>query len=1143
MSRIPIGTTNNTSVTIPTTDYNLVGFMNGRSVDLLKITTVKSYRVKFNMRLRSYTNLYAITPVYEVTSDYYILKDKVTGENYPASMLQYVVLSQTSTLPSNTVFTNVEEHLSSITSTTVTGTLLPDDIRELYSVIQFKTGSGSFVAGSERKAISLFYSNSPLVLELNSTYDDDGDSTNGDIKLWLQYQYMTSAGVESDVNLNEQNGYYITLGDNYATNFTLRYWSSASDNMIDTTYTDISDTTNNLTILSGNYIGSQNQYVHITSWEQNSYRLDVSYETFATSDDTLVLKIVKNSNSAVHYVVKLKNHNVLNTPIYIASGKEDVWRIVSKIGIDQGTATVNQITKGTIYDETSFGLNGGPTTNILACENGVYLHKTGLDLTTITTPGKYIQFNLLQDQVSYDLVGSASATVSNFNKVDHPSTVYPFYASGTLQNFDASGTAIPARATATRYRHTGSSNTFSKSLNFKYYRGYLGTQGVNQTYDIVRNLTDALWAFSKNSEPDKQYYQRVPVYNYTAVLDEFQFSNNAQPLLNSSRFNGLNLKLDFNYSMLSDIDQRTYTIYSMGDDVEISISNPNYNNSPPVIINTSLKSYMLYEFSGTNYNNTNVGLKIKSLRLKFNSSKIFGVTTTNMQNKTWTLKLNSEELQIYRIQKDLGNPTTAGSSLNNDNLNSAPTVWGPKLYSANYEDSVTGITIPGYVIKRQANVNYNKSISYFVIARPRLRFFCLSNGTCPNIPITYNDYSALNLKQFCLAVKDPSGNVLEQSYNPFAASFNIVDINNVSTPFINTASITNDVTFININRKHMFQYDASPASTSGNPSKYELIVKGTTTTIKLCQGLGTDDSTVLATLFGPAPATDLLSLPGINGVGLLKKLSAIGADFGVNLAFLQTALSPWVNGDAQIFGIENNNNVHFTVPCFFQKNLETIRLDLPTGPGTRLNLYTREIIKDTTVTPPSYSVVLYKYNANANNIDWNNQSPIEKQVVTAYFNSRSKKIISLPARVFQQTAIESFADLLAKITRTDISGISWQNDTSYSKSVWLSVCSLNKDCVLSTMPKMFAPPNPLGYSKITIVTRGKYLEVKDKLGNTVFEINHDNIVLSPLVSTGGLLLQTMYNQVAPSTYDVADSTSGVSQMIQGSIYGFNKQLS
>jgi hypothetical protein len=338
----------------------------------------------------------------------------------------------------------------------------------------------------------------------------------------------------------------------------------------------------------------------------------------------------------------------------------------------------------------------------------------------------------------------------------------------------------------------------------------------------------------------------------------------------------------------------------------------------------------------------------------------------------------------------------------------------------------------------------------------------------------------------------------------------------------------NNITFNEVSPyKRYAEYD-----TDANNCPHRILVKGSNSTITLRSKLAGEASpTTLYTILDDAPLSDLIQSND-------SELTITGIEnaSGCTVSFVQTTEAPYCLSASEIMGSESNN-ITFTVPFFFISDSDSgFNLDLPVGPGTVVNMYTRNIVNNA----GTYKVVLYKYlpyaNVAPNLLDWNDYRADNKGVVTVKFEHRYKKEIDIPQRCLQHDDIDTLYDLLDKVEYSTIANASWVPDITYTQNTapWFSFCSLTKSAMRSILPKFFTPPTTQGHKKMNVITRSKLILAKDKLGNVIFEVDHDGIIRAPFMSTSAFVNnQDNVGQVAPSS---------LSDVIRRSVIGFSRKL-
>ena len=203
----------------------------------------------------------------------------------------------------------------------------------------------------------------------------------------------------------------------------------------------------------------------------------------------------------------------------------------------------------------------------------------------------------------------------------------------------------------------------------------------------------------------------------------------------------------------------------MGDNVSFTIVNPNaeegssYREAPG---DTTLKTFVLDTFTGSNYDGTGNSLSINSYRLKINtsnSSNLFSDTSAS-----WSVEIASRTVVLYKNDCYLGNP----EKLDTNDVYLEPDY--PKWENVHPDETYqfidvvnNGISIGPLTIYKNASSSV-PSISFFVIVPPFLEFMKVISNT-KTLPYTFAES---DLKTSYLPIADTVDS--EQTYNPFTAS-------------------------------------------------------------------------------------------------------------------------------------------------------------------------------------------------------------------------------------------------------------------------------------------------------------------------------------------------------------------------------------
>jgi len=1080
------------------------GILQNKSILLQKHETRKYYSVSFNLNLRPYNNIICTSPVYTVDTVHYTIKDLKTNTYYPSSFLSNIIYNDT------TPYVNITETIVS-GETTVSFTLTKNDICELNTSIQIIGDASGYDQWTNitdiYKNISIFYSNQPTILNINNNYEVTYNDS--DVQMLLQYQYLNedSGSEENLLILNDPDGYTINLSNNQSkldVDYVLFYKNIVNADIGEGVNSSIGNKSPTTNLVADTIVDPINGYNTVNNWQsgsQSTYYLSIDTEDVGLTSNSKTVLNIKDGNGTTLHTIKVSNNYFFGTPIYIATAMEDIWRVNYTVN-----TILNQLFKSTVYDETNYlndsnqyqGENPSQL-NVFAITNGVYLTSDNtIDFDTVQV-GSYIKYSLLPDLVAVNLVGTA----------------------GALSAFTENGLAFKYES------GSGDSYYYSKTLSFNYYRGYRtesgSSDGVVQTYAISRSKATAEFKFFNSTG---KYYQTVDVYKTLTGVDLRDMLLDGVATNNNNDDLGHQM-LKFHYSILADSDTTYYPIYTKGDDVTINITNPKVNNYS-LTLNSSLKTFNIYTFSGLNNDITPTGgtLKIRSTRLRFNSIVLTGSIDSNVSPKIYEMGINEGILAVYKISQQVGNPLLQGDSATNLDVALAPDAsWGNIMESfSTYEQTVAGKYIANGVFKlsRNSGATSTKTISFFVVHKPMLKFTTLANRltpVCPdNMPLLQSDtdYISNNLLHYYLPV------VTNQTYNPFAQSVVIpITGNNSTITHTHSATQVNNITFTQNTTKTYYEYLTSPLLT-----RYEIVVEGTNATITLNTGLSDTSGNIPITIYTLLNNTPLSYFLDNTYSDTNVSVTSINNGTGVKIGLLQiTNPSPYIGSVDTIMGVSSPSpNIYFNIPYFFlPSSTAIINLDLPTGPGTTMKMYTRNIINDN----GTYKIALYKYDAFGNvdptSIDWNNNDNYATNTaVNVKFHNRYKKTINIPQRTLQDNTIETLRDLLGKVSYNDIAQESWSHDETYanpSTSPFFSFCSLTKNAMRSTLPKFFSPPNVNGHQKMNIVTRNKILLIKDKLGNTVCELDHDGIFKAPFISGNSYAVHYTINSIAPIDAD------------------------
>jgi hypothetical protein len=984
------------------------------------------------------------TPTITSTTTYHIIKDAVTLEQLPSSFHQYVKGGD---------YKSISETFSDVSS--ISGTFDENDLCDMLMKVVSKD-TDSTVADrdlTDTVSVSMYYG---IDVNINLTLDnqDNTPSVNGDITLRCECDYSNQSNAEAVVTLNDNAGYLLKLTNKFDTNFSCDYWSATLTDI--TSKTSIATTTDT-TDYSNKRLTVQNGYASITGWSSTSHKVVVTYDN---NKATTILSIQTASDSTELYQIKTKNFTYLNTQAFISNVSKDIHRVDSWIGSSETTNTFAEKFIQVDY-----------TNSVYEIYTGVYLSVSSTSpFTPVADNGKYYKFSLLQDQIGVNLFGSVSS-LSNINSFTFQ------YVSGNYKS---------------RVLSIGS-----------WYRGYYGpvsnTSEV-QVYAISRTTMRATLTIQRSSSDatlPSSISQSWDVYagNDAHIVDTL-----------SGSVGDIGLKITFYPSMLTSSDTASFTIYTKGDTVDFTIVNPNVEVGSyyrPAPSSTTLKSFVLDTFGGSNFNNTNSTLSINSRRLKIKTANT--VNPFENTSAAWSLELKSKSIKIYKNSSYLGNPVNIDT---NDAYLAPSSNWDDvtpdkiTTQTTNYYDFInTGITVNGWTFKQSSNPNNYPSISFYIIAPP---YYIFSMIQSENKELPCLD-STTGLRSIYLPV-------VNKVYNPFT-----------------TTNTSNNVTFTNTTTDTVSL--ASFTTTTTTSSKFHFVVEAPKLTVKLLVGLkeqGFIQSII--TLFDNSPANRLIyniqaSKP------YFYKVSLVNSNSGITMKIFQpqNANTPYPDlTTAQIYSTQRgiDYNAVIKIDSFFNYTTSPFALDLPTGAGNKVYMYTRELSVNS---DGDHVVTVYRY-VPINNVDYNNVAldgtPTLNSISAQYF-SRQKKEFTLPMSEFKtfistngtelKTAFETWVKDYATNSSTvfSTSPHTWSSATAIPSgtygSVFFSLVCPSQQAMSKIPPKFFSVATNQSPCKAVYVTKPPLLSAFNNFGVPTFTVSGWGGVKSASVSTRNLIVNQGYN--------------------------------
>ena len=1089
----------------------LSGSLSGKTVKLYNVTSQRQISYSFNLPLRPFSNLTMITSNITVNTVYYTLEDVTNVNNkffYPSSQLKNV----TDNLSTN--YSLITNTYSSIPS--VTDSLNTSDLCDMMVKVIGKDINNNNIDFTNEYPVSSMYG-TETKFNLNSIAQQTNiQSCLFKVKILTEYQ-SPSGDINNIIFDSVDYGYTFSLNNNYDTTYSVSYWSGNISNI--TSKTNIAaatDTTN----YSNKLLTISNGYSSINTWNTSDYYVNLSYEQ--VNNSTTVLDICKTGTSTALYKLKVKNSNKLNTQVFISNIAKDIYRFDSWIGKNNTSSNVIFSEKfNTVdYNYIKGSIN---QSNVFAIDTGIYLTKPVLNSTTfnqLSDVGKYIKFSLSGDLIGVNMINS----VTTMNEIIHISGT----DSNTIPNHTISNNGLS-------FQYVNGEEV-SRLLIIDRYRGFFkptnNIDSLDQIYTLQRSKSVATLSISRATSdttlPNTISQSFDVFYNNPITINNLSGTVGS----NSTIIGNIGLKITCLLSMFLQSDTRNFTIYKMGDDVSFTILNKSANKIVPS--STTLQSFILDTFSGINFNNTGKPLSINSYRLKIksnNSSNPFDGSSIS-----WSIEMGNNKIAIYKNNNYLGNPENLDTNDAFFEPNSSKWVnINPNVNNV-FSDLINGISIGPWIIKTQNTSSqyvYRPSISMFVIIPPYVCFKQVSSNT-KTLPYVFSES---DLIESYLPIPNTVNG--KQTYNPFIPSrtYNYIattnDVSNITLVF--NPIMVNNVTFEQTTPEPLISNYSSNSRTA--PPQY-FVVEGSILKIDIIVGLKSQNSTItIATLFGGnngLPANRLMYSSSISQNLYMDQLT--NNNSGILMKLMQPLITntPFSNltvRDVFSNSATDNFNIKFKVDNFFilpSKSLSnetnnSISLDLPTGKGTKVTLYTRQVVS---VNDGSIQLYVYKYDA-LNPLDYNNVNidgsiANSSQTIKLKFLNRQYKKVTIPsseyASAFTQLSLSGLpagtklnqsydAFIASQAPKFEnlpwISDSSFENDQMQQDLLYVSIECYTQKTQQRILPMLFST-RPDGKAKTFMVFKYPILTTLDKLGRKIFQITNWGSTVSNSIVTANL---------------------------------------
>jgi hypothetical protein len=704
----------------------------------------------------------------------------------------------------------------------------------------------------------------------------------------------------------------------------------------------------------------------------------------------------------------LKDDTSLVATAIVSYSEYDAYRCVKQIGdVDPGT--------------NSWFMSVDQSGSQYMLSSGVYLHTVSGLLNSVAN-GAIIEFTLNGDDCGVNMVG----TVASLSELT--------YESGLTFQYVTSG-------------------EYSRILTLPFYRGYQGVQTVDQVYTINRGKLDVDFTIADSNGNSVQTISSVYSGLSGVAINDL-----------SQGVGDIGLNLSFGYSLL---DDSVYTsndgellsipIVNAGDTVTFIISNPN-GNQQTIPDATTLKTRTLYTFSGSNFDETDGPLAIRSYRLKVNSSEY-----NNLTSGEWILELLDANVKVYYSSDYLGNPTglTYGT-------------YPEVTASVSYVMKDQGITLNGWNIKIDDTVSSGSATSYWSMLPPYLKFNQIKYVGTVTLPYAPSSQSANEIVQY-LPVS--SGDI----YNPFSSTSN-----------------RNNITYEDLRDKSVSSY-----INNANTTPYQICVEGNTYTISYCLGLQSGSNYPVSALPYPlfsGPANRLMDVNASDSI--FWKNTSLSNNSAVKMNFLQPTISQ-IYTSAELTGESSvDPNILVQFGTFFY-SAGTEYLNLPTGDGVKTYLYTHVVEKSETGDDyddiyANYKITIYRY-IPVNLSDWNNQPP-SKQITLGY-STRDYYEHDVSIALGSGTTVKDYLTEIRSSMPMD--NIDWTADTSYNNSDttdYVTVKFLSQNAKTEIPALLWTVSTANNNSKAVIVNQAPLFNILNKIGYSSMAIFNNGVVNTSALS-------------------------------------------
>jgi photosystem II stability/assembly factor-like uncharacterized protein len=512
--------TNTSYSIVPDTSYNFTGtFLNKTSYQLVYVNANSKYNASFFANYGPFTNITLTVNDILQNDKFYTVRNISTGQLFPHSVLAFVSAPDISNL------THIDETItpSSGNSLSINGTFTANDLKPFYSVTQGENLDNTWTDIATSIDTDVYYGLENEDLFVLGT---------GVLTTIIQYTpFSDSVNQSINVDLDLLNYYIPFVYEASNNSFSVENFTSSPSTLAANTNIESPSflgTTDYLTLTNG--------YNNVVTWN-TQYTLTLSHTATSTTFT------VKNSLDVTQFTITLLNNTIFLGTFFVSYIPEDYYRVERLLGEAENDNNT--------YIESFLSTNyGAGRVNLTPTLEGIYINNPAFPMTPTACPqlGSYQSFRVLGDYMNINEVGVTTSPTSN-------NELGTSYNSGSLT-----------------FQYISGSN-YSASFTFPKYRGYksYNTTNPDQYYVINRDATSV--TFNVDGSGSLTALNNTLTSNMYS--DELFNVNNLQDS-DSRLVANLGVTGSFYYSMPPPGSTLTYPVTVTGDNVAVSITNPNY---------------------------------------------------------------------------------------------------------------------------------------------------------------------------------------------------------------------------------------------------------------------------------------------------------------------------------------------------------------------------------------------------------------------------------------------------------------------------------------------------------------------------------------------------------------------------------------